>query len=556
MKHVRLTALILILCLLMAGCGQGPASGTEPTETQTISTEATDPEDPQNSAGGMGLSESGVSADISDAIASGLTQTGELTFGIDVAKYQGTIDWSQVADAGIDFAMIRVGYRAQVSGEITADTNAKYNMQEAQKYGIKLGAYFFSTAVTEEEAIEEANWVADYIAQYPITYPVAYNCEGFNDPENRQYSLTKYQRTNIAMAFLAQIEARGYEAMFYASRNELQDDAQWVTSQIEPEYKIWVAQYPTQPYPATEKSTYTGVHHMWQYTTEGTVPGISQSVDLNVAYFGYEGTGEAKNSEAPDQVEADIEALMTFTPVNESVTAKQSTNLRSIPSQDTDSQVLYTLKNGKIATRIGISDSGWSKLTFNGSTYYAVSSYLTTDLSPAATDAPQTDDDGIETQFRAVQEQVTAKEVVNLRSIPSITDPEAQVIAQLKNGEVATRVGVSDNGWSKLSYNGQICYAVSSYLTTDLNGGGADTGSSGSEIQTQFKEVNEQVTAKEVVNLRSIPSTTDEASVVVAQLKNGEVITRTGINEDVGWSRVVYDGQVLYCISSYLTVVE
>ena len=89
-----------------------------------------------------------------------------MTYGIDVSKFQGTIDWAQVAGTGIDFAMIRVGYRDSASGEIKPDTNAKFNMQEAEKNGIKVGAYFFSTAVTKDEAVEEANWVKDYISKY------------------------------------------------------------------------------------------------------------------------------------------------------------------------------------------------------------------------------------------------------------------------------------------------------------------------------------------------------------------------------------------------------
>lgn len=481
---------------------------------------------------------------------SGVQEIEKTTLGIDVAKYQGTIDWEQALASGIEFAMIRVGYRGLVNGEITADETAKYNLQEAQKQGIKLGAYFFSTAVTEEEAIEEANWVADFISQYSITYPVAYNCEGFQDPENRQYGLTKAKRTDIALAFLKTIEERGYEGMFYASKNEMQADTLWEVSRIETEYKIWVAQYPAEPYPATESSSYTGTHQMWQYSTEGSIYGISGGVDLDVAYFGYDGVKEPKNSEPPEEVEPPAEEQMTFRAVNESVTAKVETNLRNIPSQGADSAVMYTLKNGEVATRIGISDSGWSKLEFDGGTYYAVSSYLTTDLNYTV---PV--DDGIETTFQTVNEQVTAKELVNLRTIPSITDERSEVVAQLKNGDIATRVGISDNGWSKLEWNGSTYYAVSSYLTTDIDGTG-ETKSGDGNIETVFTPVNEQVTPKEAVNLRTIPSVTDERSEIVVQIKNGEVVTRTGINNDVGWSRVEYNGQTLYCVSSYLELVQ
>ena len=92
-------------------------------------------------------------------------ETKEITTGIDVARYQGTIDWSRVGTSSVDFAMVRLGYRSQKDGTIVEDPNARYNLQEAQKHGIKLGGYFFSTAVSEEEAIEEAEWVADLVSQ-------------------------------------------------------------------------------------------------------------------------------------------------------------------------------------------------------------------------------------------------------------------------------------------------------------------------------------------------------------------------------------------------------
>ena len=415
-------------------------------------------EDPQDSH-----SSSGETVDISTVI-TGDGETGNHTIGIDVSKYQGAIDWAQVASHGVEFAMIRAGYRTKINGQITADSNAKYNMQEAQKHGIKLGAYFFSTAITEAEAIEEANWLCDYISQYAITYPVAFNCEGFSDPENRQYSLTTAQRTDLALAFLDTVAQRGYTPMFYAAKVELENQAQWETSRLESRYKIWVAQYPSQPYPQTESSSYAGKHHMWQFTASGTVAGISTGVDMNLAYFGYENTQTPQDTTPPETVSPDAEALMTFSPVSEPVTAKIETNLRNLPSQGDESTVIYTLKNGETATRTGISDSGWSRIEWNGQVCYAVSSYLTTDLSytpPAETQPEQT----ITTQFTPVNEQVTAKEVVNLRSIPSLTDESSVVVAQLTNGEYITRTGINtDVGWSRVEWSGQVLYCISSYL--------------------------------------------------------------------------------------------
>ena len=559
---VVLIALLGVVVILgTGGSGKLPELPTDPTKAPTAppataAPDRTDADDPQNAIHQEAAKDKQEKIDlwamITDALGGDKRKENEdVTFGIDVARYQGTIDWKQVASAGVDFAMVRLGYRSLVDGVITEDSNAAYNFQQAGKAGLKLGAYFFSTAISKEEAIEEANWVADYLAPYAIIYPVAYNCEGFNDPQNRQYGMTAHQRTEIALAFLKQIEKRGYEAMFYASKNEMENDAQWQVSRIDPDYKIWVAQYPEQPYPETEKSSYSGIHHMWQYTRNGVLPGIPEGVDVNIAYFGYDGTGEAQSDETVPEAQADPEALMVFRDVDQNVTAKSETNLRDIPSQGDDANVLYTLKNGQIARRIGISDSGWSKVEYNGVIYYAVTSYLTTDLSG---DEPEpTEDDGIETEFRAVSETVTAKEWVNLRNIPSTTRADASIIGQLKNGDTALRTGISDNGWSRLEIGGNVCYAVSSYLTTDVESSAESTHEPG--IQTQFETVSDQVTAKDVVNLRSLPSTQDPACQVVAQLKKGDVITRTGVNKDLGWSRVDYKGQTLYCVTSYLEVV-
>lgn len=429
----------------------GTLAQEEDPETETMSTEQ------------------GTEVDVSKLLSSeAAAETDEITFGIDVARYQGTIDWAQVASSGVDFAMVRVGYRMDASREIVADSNARYNMQEAQKNGVKLGAYFFSTAVSEEEAREEADWTADYISQYQITYPVAFDCEGFERADSAQYGLSATQRTDIAIAFLNRIYERGYTPMFYSSMNEMAGDAKWETSRIEKTYRIWVSQYPTEPYPQTEKSSYGGTHAMWQYTNRGTVAGISQPVDVNIAYFGYEGTAGAQNEEAPEEASADVEALMPFTAVEEDVTAKDATNLRNIPSQGEDSTIVYTLKNGETVKRTGVSESGWSRLIYNEQTVYAVSSYLTTDLGYQA---PKTEQegagsgDGLKTRFTDRNEQVTAKIEVNLRALPSVTNPDATVVAVLHNGEYATRTGINeDYGWSRVEYNGQTLYCISSYL--------------------------------------------------------------------------------------------
>lgn len=387
-------------------------------------------------------------------------ETDEITTGIDVSEFQGNIDWKAVADSGIDFAMIRVGYRGMKNGEIKEDACAKYNLQEASKNGLKIGAYFFSTAVTEEEAKEEAEWTKNLLSGYPVTYPVAYNCEGFQNPSSRQFELSVEERTKLADAFLKSIEEGSYTGMFYAAKNELDDNNLWNADDLSLNYRIWVAQYSDQTWPEKTKSDYTGDHVMWQYTNQGKLDGIKGAVDFNVAYFGYSQSQQAVDENGAEQVEANVEVGVNFTEVEEQVTAKGEVNLRSTMEQGSDDNIVGSMKNGETAVRTGVGNNGWSRIIYNGQTVYCVSNYLTTDLSYVT---PQETESEFKTKFTDVSENVTAKEVTNLRNRPSVESP-SEVIAELKNGEVIVRTGVSNEGWSRVEYNGQTLYCISSYL--------------------------------------------------------------------------------------------
>lgn len=283
---------------------------------------------------------------------------------------------------------------------------------------------------------------------------------------------------------------------------------------------------------------------------------MKRSIFLLAIFVLLTACGKKEAPTEPTQPPREVD--MIFAPTDEeTVTAKESTNLRDYPSQGDDSEIIHVLQNGETALRTGISDSGWSMLTYEGMQCYAVSSFLTTDLdyttpTTEATDAPIVDD-GINTVFNPVVEDVTAKDLVNLRSIPSVTNPDSEVVAQLHNGEVLKRVGVSDNGWSRLIYQDWVVYAASNYLTTNLGyTAGGELLPEDEGITTRFTECVDEVTPKIEVNLRAKPSVTDADAAVVATVKNGTPIHRTGVNEDLGWSRVEYEGKVLYCVSQYL----
>lgn len=183
--------------------------------------------------------------------------------------------------------------------------------------------------------------------------------------------------------------------------------------------------------------------------------------------------------------------------------------------------------------------------------------------APADTAQPTEPEDGDETmRFDPVQESVTPKDLVNLRSVPSTAD-ENTVVVQISNGEVLSRTGVnSDKGWSRIDYNGQTLYAVTQYLTTDLSYKPPVQPSDPNRVTTisgrviLFADCDDQLTPKEYVNLRTEPSTTEEDATVRCRVNSGEAVHRTGYSADSGWSRVEYNGEVLYVVTSLMKPVQ
>ena len=204
--------------------------------------------------------------------------------GIDVSSWQGNINWPQVAASGVQFAIIRVGFRGYAEeGNIKEDAYFRQNVKGAVSNGIKVGIYFYSTARNEDEALQEAAWVVDKIKAYAITYPVAYDFEEFG--MHRTANISGEQATNNAIAFLNYVGSQGFGAMMYANKNDITHRFQ--KSRLP--YKFWLAHY-------VSSTDYTGSYQMWQRTSKGSVPGISGYVDMNIAYFGYGETAKPKHT--------------------------------------------------------------------------------------------------------------------------------------------------------------------------------------------------------------------------------------------------------------------
>ena len=202
--------------------------------------------------------------------------SGKSSLGIDVSKWQKEIDWDKVKSAGVDFAIIRCGYRGSVTGSLVEDPYFLQNIRGATAAGIKVGVYFFTQAINEVEAVEEASTVVSLIRDFDLDYPVYIDTEGAGG-NGRADKLDIETRTAVCEAFCSTIENAGYEAGIYASRNWFYQKLDTVTLE---KYVIWLAEYRSVP-------LYQGYYQMWQYTSKGSIDGIKGNVDMNISYLGY-----------------------------------------------------------------------------------------------------------------------------------------------------------------------------------------------------------------------------------------------------------------------------
>ena len=209
-----------------------------------------------------------------DSVTGALVTTSGV-LGIDVSKWNGDIDWNAVKNSGVNYVIIRCGYRGSSTGALIEDPKFKANIKGATSSGLKVGVYFFSQATSEVEAVEEASMVLSLIKGYNISYPVFLDVEPSG---GRGDSISKEVRTSVINAFCQTISNSGYTSGVYANKTWL--ESKFSTGNLSSSCKIWLAQYAAQP-------TYGGKYNMWQYTSKGKVNGISGDVDMNLSYLGY-----------------------------------------------------------------------------------------------------------------------------------------------------------------------------------------------------------------------------------------------------------------------------
>lgn len=195
-----------------------------------------------------------------------------IDFGIDVSSWQQDIDWKKVKEAGVDFAIIRCGYRGAKTGALVEDSHFYKNLTEAKDAGVDVGVYFFTQAINETEAVEEASMVLALVGDTKLDYPIFIDTENTN---GRADGIDRETRTAVCDAFCKTIEKSGKSAGIYASRN-------WFNNKLNDSklngHNRWVAEY-------ASTTAYAGSYEMWQYTSSGHIDGIEGRVDLDISYL-------------------------------------------------------------------------------------------------------------------------------------------------------------------------------------------------------------------------------------------------------------------------------
>ena len=194
--------------------------------------------------------------------------------GIDVSRHQGAIDWNRVAQDGVEFAFIRVGYRGYGTGKMVEDDQFEANVKGANAAGVKVGVYYYSQAITREEVLEEAEFVLEKIRPYQISCPVVYDVEKVAGEPGRMNDISVEDRTEFARLFCETIKNAGYTPMIY---HNTEMGAMMINLEPLEEYDKWFAAYGDTFY-------YPYEYKVWQYSQSGTVQGIKGAVDLNISF--------------------------------------------------------------------------------------------------------------------------------------------------------------------------------------------------------------------------------------------------------------------------------
>ncbi len=197
-------------------------------------------------------------------------KTDDTEVGIDISRWQGDIDFNKVAEAGVEFVIMRIGVQTDSDKEISMDSYYERNIKGAKEAGLKVGVYVYTTAVNKELAVAHAKWVVDILNGTPLDFPIAYDWENWSKFKKYQINLNDF--SNCFNYFYDEVKKHGYDAMLYSSKFYLENV--WINKNNR---DVWLAHY-------TSKTSYSGDYILWQLSNVGRVDGITGDVDIDVYY--------------------------------------------------------------------------------------------------------------------------------------------------------------------------------------------------------------------------------------------------------------------------------
>lgn len=363
-KHIGLTSVLLVLILLtsVALCASAADEAQYNKNSIEINADVLESESENDPLYIKYMNQPMTMASVygaSDLTHNKIFEKADKLYGIDVSFYQGDINWKNVKAAGIDFAIIRVGYRGFGDGSLVVDTKFKENLVNAKAAGVDIGLYFFTQAINVAEAKQEADFVINQIKGYKLEMPIYFDIEELGNSAARfdAANLSYNAKTDICKAFCNTVQKAGYKAGVYANKYCLL--YHFNANELAKSYNIWLGHF-------TNQTDYNGQYNMWQYTGNGRVNGISTIVDMNVLYMN-----------KPSIAETDLPANVSG--FKASSTDNSAIKLTWNKVNNADGYVVYQTKNGKW-TRIAKIDANTNTYTVNkltsGTTYkFAIRAY-------------------------------------------------------------------------------------------------------------------------------------------------------------------------------------
>ena len=426
--------------------------------------------------------------------------------GIDVSKWNGSINWQSVKASGIDYVIIRAGY-----GTSTVDPQFKTYIEGAINAGLKIGVYWFSYATSSEKAAIEAQKCLETISPYKnnISYPVFFDFEydSVNYAKKNGVNVTKDLATSMANTFIDTVKAQGYSTGIYTNRDF---SSTYFTENLMNSNTLWIAQY-------NSTNTFGKPYSMWQFSEKGSVPGISGYVDLNYTFL---------NTFKNDNVSTDIP-----TPSTEKGVTIANLNFRN--SASTSSSIITTIPMNTTLEILDKSIPGWYKVEYKGVTGYVSSDYIFISSGDIEEDAseepPATLEDGVTTAN------------VNFRNNASTS---SSIITTIPMNTTIKILDKSTSGWYKIEYKGVTGYVSSEYVT--INGNSTDDSSNNDKPSTTLEK------GVTTANLNFRKDTSTSSSIIATIPKNTTInIVDKSIS---GWYKVEYNGNTGYVSSSYVTI--